>query len=498
LPSMRAWRLIALAYVISRGSEVPFEPFLQWLREHRAVLQAGLTLGVDKKTKLRGIVCNEPIAKGEPLAVLPASLVLTAEIAREQGAAWQQCSSDGAGVPEVLAPTHTSLALLLLEHRAMGSAWAPWVAVLPDAFPGFPLFFTEEELEGLQASPLRRVIELDRSGVAHDHGIVAKAWADLTLEEFKWARTAVKSRVFGLKSLSRGALEQEIIAMVPFADFVNHPPDGVVEANVEPFYDAKTGAFSLVAVRGISRGEGLYWDYGFGANRHSLVRYGFTSQARIGLTTMPLFFKLDPAPSGASSSLKADLIAKAQKAGDLTMEEDGTVLHMLELSLTSATAEKLLGHMRFLVLQPRDAPSLEASCSTTYCRPISLGNERRALHRLAGVLTDLVESYGTSVDEDRSILDGGQVRPGNGTHWHTFLVRYGEKKVLHGFIRLLKTLDGLFDLSPWGLGRAVAEQWNSSKSDIHRYVQVNLTALLDAETLRWAKRRVKELKKTSS
>ena len=52
-----------------------------------------------------------------------------------------------------------------------------------------------------------------------------------------------------------GMLKEELIAMVPLADFVNHPPDGVVEPNVSPFYDVATGSFRLTAVRDIKPNE---------------------------------------------------------------------------------------------------------------------------------------------------------------------------------------------------------------------------------------------------
>jgi len=314
------------------------------------------------------------------------------------------------------------------------------------------------------------------------------------LEQFQWARTAVKSRVFGLKSLSGGVLDSEVIAMVPLADFINHPPDGVAKPNVVPFYNASTGSFRLTAIGNIARGEGLYWDYGFQSNRHSLLRYGFASKARVGLTDMPFFFRLIDASStvGISHNLKMDIVRSAEKAGTLTMESDGTVLHELKLALTGPTAEQLLGHVRFMVVHAKNSSMLQEYCGDTFCRPINLGNERLALKQLSSLLERHLASYGTSADEDKATIDSGKLGPGDGARWDALIVRYGEKQVLRGFIRLLGAVDTLMDLSPWSLARMVSERWNNSDSDIHKYVQTNLTALVELETLRWAKRKVKE------
>jgi len=174
------------------------------------------------------------------------------------------------------------------------------------------------------------------------------------------------------------------------------------------------------------------------------------------------------------------------------MESDGTVLHELKLALTGASAEKLLGHVRFMVVQAKNSSMLQEYCGSTYCRPISLSNERLALQQLSSLLEKQLALYGTSADEDKAIIDSRKLGPGDGTHWDTLIIRWGEKQVLRGSIRLLGALDTLVDLSPWSLARIVSERWNNSKSDIHRYVQTNLTALVELEALRWAKRKVKE------
>jgi len=187
-----------------------------------------------------------------------------------------------------------------------------------------------------------------------------------------------------------------------------------------------------------------------------------------------------------------DIVRNAEKAGTLSMESDGTVLHELKLSLTAATAEKLLGHVRFMVVQAKNSSMLQDYCSDTFCRPISLSNERLALQQLSSLLEKHLASYGTSADKDKATMDSGKLTPGDGAHWDTLIVRFGEKQVLRGFIRLLGALDTLMDLSPWSLARIVSERWNNSNSDIHRYVQTHLTSLVDLEALRWAKRKVKE------
>jgi hypothetical protein len=281
--------------------------------------------------------------------------------------------------------------------------------------------------------------------------------------------------------------------MVPLADFVNHPLDGVVEANVAPSYDVDSGTFRFRAVRAIKRGEGIYWDYGFKSNRHSLLRYGFASQERVALTDMPLFFRLTdfPGAPGTSRGLKLDLINASQLGGSLAMEDDGTVMHELTLSLAGPDARKLLGHMRFMVFEARSAASLQELCPATYCQPVGLQNERQALKLLAGVLETLISAYNTTAAEDQELLGDAAAPERDFAQWCAVVVRYGEKKILRGFTRLLEALDPLFDLSPWALAAAVEKKWSNPASDIHQYVRENLTSLVETEALRWAKRKVK-------
>lgn len=494
-----------------------FEDFKAWLVERGAVFGAGgLRVGEDPATGLRGLLAGEAVANGTLIFELPAELVLTADVARQQGVAWQRCpltgddasSSSGSGScsasdgsSALMSPTHTALALFLLEQRALGAPWQPWVASLPESFQqGFPLHYSQEELAVFQASPVRTVVELDQDAVAQDFATIVGTRSNLTLAEFQWARLAVKSRVFGLKSLSGGALDHEVIAMVPLADFVNHPPDGIMEENVAPSYDPRAGTFRLTAVRSIPRGEGLYWDYGFKSNRHSLLRYGFVSKQRVALTDMPLFLRLSefPGPPGTAKSLKLGLIARARKEGQLAANDDGTVLHEFSLSLAGPAAERLLGHLRFMVLQPKEAKALEELCPGTFCRPVSLANERQALRHLASLLEKLLAEYGSTAADDRELVEGGSLSPKDGAAWQALVVRYGEKSILGGFLRLLQAVDQLFDLSPWALAAAVAERWNLTDSDIHRYVQQTLTALLESEALRWAKKKVKESRAKTS
>lgn len=179
------------------------------------------------------------------------------------------------------------------------------------------------------------------------------------------------------------------------------------------------------------------------------------------------------------------------------MDPDGTVLHEFSLTLTGIAAQRLLGHARFIVFQPRNASSLRDYCDTTYCRPIGLQNERQAFQHLSTVLEALLSEYNTSMQEDQDLVDRGQTSTVDDERWSALLLRLGEKRVLRGFINLLGALDKLFDLSPWALAQQVAERWKDPSSDIHRYVQQNLTSLLELETMRWAKRHQQEEKKAT-
>jgi len=268
---------------------------------------------------------------------------------------------------------------------------------------------------------------------------------------------------------------------VPLADFINHPPDGVVEANVQPFYDVKSGEFIIRTTCDVKKNQGIYWDYGFKSNRSSLLRYGFTNVQRIPQTDMPLFFKLGEfGGTDADKKIKTDIMEAAKKSGTLAMDPDGSVMHEFSLTMCGPHAERLLGHMRFMALKPDSSMNLDQICGDTYCKPISVMNERLALLQLQRILKNLISSYATTVDEDKVLVEQ-KMAPRDGVKWDTLLIRYGEKRILHGFVRMLGAIDALFKLSPDALATEVAKSWSKKESDIHRYVQETVTSLVIAE-----------------
>lgn len=450
-----------------------FNSFLTWARKRGAIFEEGLRLADDPITGLRGLLAGAALAAGSDLVSLPAGMLLTDQAVQ---------SADGHNFNSV----QSSFALFILKQRANGGEWQPYFSRLPESFEHFPMFYSDAALDGFQASGVRSVITWQNDLLLQDYELAKKQLPELTLDNFRWARCAVKSRVFSLKSLSTDRLSEETIAMVPLGDFLNHPVDGVVEANVEPSYDVDSGTLSFKAIRDIKKDEGIYWDYGFNSNRHSLLRYGFVSTLRIPQTDMPLFFNLadfDGQPH-AGIQMKSALISSATAASRLKAHSDGTVftvMHELSLKLTGREADRLLGHMRFAVLNPTSENRLREICADTYCRPISANNEQQALRRLAVVLKMSLHLYVTSTDEDKALLEGGGVSPSDGAEWDTLVVRYGEKRLLQIVGNSLQAVDSLFLLSPNDLAQEVKAHWDNKDNEIHRYVRDTLLALVDGK-----------------
>eukprot|EP00746_Dinoflagellata_sp_MGD_P155596 gnl/MRDRNA2_/MRDRNA2_85455_c0_seq1.p1 gnl/MRDRNA2_/MRDRNA2_85455_c0~~gnl/MRDRNA2_/MRDRNA2_85455_c0_seq1.p1 ORF type:complete len:340 (+),score=67.36 gnl/MRDRNA2_/MRDRNA2_85455_c0_seq1:156-1022(+) len=284
--------------------------------------------------------------------------------------------------------------------------------------------------------------------------------------------------------------------MVPLADMVNHPPDGVAE-NARPSYDVATGTFKLLATQDIAPGAGVYWDYGFKSNRNSLLRYGFASEARVPLTDMPLFVRLTDLPGEDSPArkYKLDMIERLRVSGDLMIEADGIIMHELSLALGGRFFEDLIGHMRFSILQTQKTSVIDEYCGSTYCRPIGLHNERQALAHLVSFLVKLADSYETDAAADKKLLDGNTL---SGGERDAVIIRLGEKKILRGFGNVVKAIDPLFDLSPWALAKQAEKHWSDMRSDIHGYVRNNITALVNLEGMRWAKRKMLEEKEAKA
>lgn len=143
--------------------------------------------------------------------------MITLELAKQE---CPTCKKLLAAKVELLSPKHTYLSLYLLQETDKpDSFWKEYVAVLPQSYPSFPIFFNADELGQLEGSGFLYMIKERVSDLRKDYELICQYDTTFTVSFMKWcwARTTVCSRIFGL--VIDGVKTD---AMVPFADMLNH------------------------------------------------------------------------------------------------------------------------------------------------------------------------------------------------------------------------------------------------------------------------------------
>ncbi|EES07338.1 hypothetical protein BDA96_04G272300 [Sorghum bicolor] len=218
----------------------------------------------------RGLVALKNIRKGEKLLFVPPSLVITAD------SEW--------GRPEVgevmkrnSVPDWPLIATYLISEASLegSSRWSSYIAALPRQ-PYSLLYWTRAELDAyLVASPIRkRAIQriTDVIGTYNDlRDRIFSRHSDLfpeevyNIETFLWSFGILFSRLVRLPSMD------EKVALVPWADMLNHSPE------VETFLDFDKSSQGIVFTtdRSYQPGEQVFISYGKKSSGELLLSYGF-------------------------------------------------------------------------------------------------------------------------------------------------------------------------------------------------------------------------------
>ncbi|CAN8073987.1 unnamed protein product [Agarophyton chilense] len=258
--------------------------FVNWLRENGMYLSEGATWGRpmhplaiadettdDGEVSGRGLVAVKPILQGEAVFEVPYELILTKEVAL-------RTLPLGDGVDDYIA-----LACLLISERAKGedSFWKPYLDILPVDQDLIPLFrWSESDLALLKGSPCIPACISLRMKLGEEFESANQRYFSKNRERFpkdvfsknawEWAFAILFSRAIMLTAEQR-------IALVPYADLLNHNPfcSNYIDVHSKPFLDRKVVA--LYTDRPYGKMDQVFVTYGPKSNSDLLLLYGFVS-----------------------------------------------------------------------------------------------------------------------------------------------------------------------------------------------------------------------------
>jgi histone-lysine N-methyltransferase SETD3 len=298
------------------------------------------------------------------------------------------------------------------------SFYKPYIDILPEVGEVNPTFtWSDEDLSFLEGSPviaatkslqmkLRREYEALLGG---EDGLIAK-FPDkfpkeiFTFENWEWAFTMLFSRAIRLRNLRQG----ETLALVPYADLINHScfSQAYIDAREAGDWLFKTGEEEVIlyADRGYRRMEQIYISYGPKSNAELLLLYGFAVE-RNPFNSVDVTVSIAPRTESfvteiadqdvAVDPLAEEKIAFLQSAGrektvDFPCYADRYPIEMLE-------------YLRLMQMTPDDTRGKPLS-EFDFTRPISTANEAAVLTSVVEAVKRQLSKYPNSEDEDANLI----------------------------------------------------------------------------------------------
>jgi Rubisco LSMT substrate-binding/SET domain len=366
----------------------------------------------------RGLLARRDVNDGDQLLCIPMKLCLTIDTARK---------TFGEDVIEQGMNEYLAIALQLIHEKYMvrdKSTWKEYIDILPTTEEVSPTFtWPDSDLEFLQGSPvvaaslsLRMKLQREYHSLLGnpETGLIAKFPNSFpatiyTFEKWEWAFTMLFSRAIRLRSLRRG----EALAMVPYADLINHSSFSqcYIDARESGDWLFKTGEEEVIifADRGYRRMEQIYISYGPKSNAELLLLYGFAVE-RNPYNSVDVTVSIAPRTESMLRKIYGDDINIDEMYVDPLAEEK---LQFLESVGRENTVDfpcyadrypvEMLEYLRLMQMTEEDTRGKPLS-DFDYSRAISTANEAAVLSSVVDAVKRQLSKYPQSEDDDAAII----------------------------------------------------------------------------------------------
>ncbi|KAJ4770711.1 SET domain-containing protein [Rhynchospora pubera] len=238
------------------------DDFLQWLRQ-KSGTEISSVLSVGSSVFGRSLFASKPIEAGDCILKIPFSAHISVDNLPLEMMPL---------IPnEIDSQSLVAVALLAEQNLGQKSDWAPYVNCLPGLGEMHnSIFWSKEELEMIRPSFVysetiewRKQFEKDFLALKTAMENFPDLFGNVQLENFLHARALVSSRAW---EIIKG------VAMIPFADFLNHDgsSNSVLAINVKEQRD------EVIADRSYAVGDEVFIRYGKFSNATLLLDFGFT------------------------------------------------------------------------------------------------------------------------------------------------------------------------------------------------------------------------------
>ncbi|XP_078128461.1 SET domain-containing protein 4 isoform X2 [Sander vitreus] len=357
----------------------------------------------------RGLQALKSIKPGQLVISLPESCLLTTSTVLDSYLG-QYIKSWKPRLSPLLA---LCVFLVCERHRGEASDWFPYIDALPTTYT-CPAYFTDDVMAVLPTSVRRRALE-QREAVRELHSfnqdffrslqpIVSRPVDELlTYEALRWAWCSVNTRSVFMSHPSNSFLfGQDVYALAPFLDLLNHRPDVQVKAS----FNDTTRCYEIRSVSGTLRYQQAFINYGSHDSQRLMLEYGFVAPCNPNsVVYVDTDLLADVLGGDKSLDQKIKFLRENSFLHNLTVSSEGpswrlmTALRLLSLPQTLYHHWKavLLGQV---VCEEREERSLQTA--KTLCRRL-LQDTHTALDKISHLLQHCDQSVREQLDVVKSL-----------------------------------------------------------------------------------------------
>ena len=364
---------------------------------------------------MRGIIATDNIKKNDILIKIPKDFLITLEEAENNN---KDLFTEEIK-KELSSPSHCILSYFLLKEIEKGekSKWYYYFKFLPKSYLNFPIFYTEKELNILEGTKFKKLINEKKEEIKKDYEVLCqkiKLFSQYSYEHFCKIRCIISSRLFGL--IIKGK-KNDIIA--PFADLLNHKRS----RDTKWFFSGNENFFGIIALKNINKGFQVYDSYGRKSNVRYLLNYGFTIENN------------EDDDIQIQISLDSNCINFQQKINLVSIFPKR--IFYLSKNIEDIQTFQFFSFVRLLIYDG----NIE---NVNFNFPISFQNEIQVLKKIIEIINLELMNYNKSLNEDLLYLKENKSKI-SFNEYNCNIIRISEKEILNYYINMCEKCIDLFE-----------------------------------------------------
>ncbi|XP_068111092.1 actin-histidine N-methyltransferase [Hyperolius riggenbachi] len=393
---------VGLSVTFDGKREDYFSELLEWARDNGASSE-GFEL-VEFPEEGFGLKATREIKAEELFLWVPRKLLMTVESAKNSvlGSLYSQ--------DRILqAMGNITLAFHLLCERANpDSFWLPYIKTLPSTYDT-PLYFQEEEVRYLHATQAILDVYSQYKNTARQYAYFFKVIQThpnasklplkdaFTFDDYRWAVSSVMTRQNQIPTEDGSRVT---LALIPLWDMCNHT-NGLITTG----YNLEDDRCECVALQQFQAGEQIYIFYGTRSNAEFVIHNGFFFENN---THDRVKIKLGVSKSDRLYAMKAEVLARAgiptSSVFALHVTEPPISAQLLAfLRVFCMTEDELKEHL----IGEHALNKIFTLGNTEF--PVSWDNEIKLWTFLEARASLLLKTYRTTIEEDKHLLEGGDL-----------------------------------------------------------------------------------------